>query len=448
MIQTSRNYAKELAQMKLFLSENNSQETVMLLVKEKEKLDRLNRNMQAIQSSFLADFNVDDIAKEIACINCSLFRMVTLDKTWLCNFDKRSNMIPLLDFHRYLSHSFAHQVIVSSSSENVTYGIVSQLIQLAYILLHVYRDFSGCTAILTSLQMPQVQRQKNKWNACPAKYITIYKELVMMLSPNNNYEAYHYQLRLHTARFLNVTPHKSQTIAIPFMQAHLFIIQNLVQTYSLSSSETETVVILSEVGQKALVSMLRLLQFCQHYLKIDPIELEKYPNPNTASTLQHRLSLQINKRSSVTKPNNSLKISIPTCLDLDLLRGNANVFHWLVSRAFLSRFQLNCESLYVEPKADGEVVSELDEEYDPYWNFFSYNNQGKPNKDMSMITRKDHTNHQAEVDKVCDSKAISKNTIQSPMITRDADAALDSILPEMQGQIVNSKGISLFCPLQ
>ncbi|CEP11889.1 hypothetical protein [Parasitella parasitica] len=373
-IHTSCEYAKVLAQTTKSLSEEESASIRTLLEKnlhkEREKLDRLTENMQSIQSSCLLDFNIYDIAKEIAYINCSLFRMVTLDKHWLCIFDKQSNIVPLLDFHRYLSHSFAHQIIYGDPKRKS----VIQLIHLAYILLHVYRDFSGCTAILRSLYMPEVRRLQGMWEPCPPKLIQVYEELVAMLSPDNNYEAYHHQLWVHTNRFLNITPSKSQMIAIPFMQAHLATIQQLVQTHA--SVQAAADVVLSSAGQPLLDSTVHLLEFCQQFSEIDPPELEKYSSPPASATVSRRLSFQSsvsssNRRSSILGSSKAIKLSTSPCLNLDHLRSNAKVYHWIVSRAYLSRSQLHSESLHVEPLAVGENELEVEEEDDLYWVFFN-----------------------------------------------------------------------------
>ncbi|KAG1104206.1 hypothetical protein G6F42_017119 [Rhizopus arrhizus] len=359
-IQTSCEYAKVLAQTTKSLSEEDNASIKASLEKslnkEREKLDRLTKSMQTIQSSCLLDFNIYDIAKEIAYINCSLFRLVTLDKTWLCNFDKQSNIVPLLDFHRYLSHSFAHQVIYGDANNKS----VMQLIHLAYILLHVYRDFSGCTAILTSLHMPEVRRLESMWGSCPVKLVQVYQELVAMLSPDNNYESYHHQLWLHTNRFLDTAPSKSHMVAVPFMHAHLAIIQNLVQTHA--SVQAVSDIVLSSAGQPLLTSTVQLLEFCQQFSKIDRMELEQYATVKNNKRASYQST---SKRSS-----KAIKLSTAPCLDLDLLRSDANVYHWIVSRAYLTRSQLHAESLYVEPLAVGEIELEPEEEHDMYWDFF------------------------------------------------------------------------------
>ncbi|GAN09993.1 hypothetical protein MAM1_0311c09526 [Mucor ambiguus] len=366
-VQTLREYAQVLALTAKSLSEQQDNANIKSsleksLNKEREKLDRLTKSMQSIQSSCLLDFNIYDIAKEIAYINCSLFRLVTLDPTWLCNFDKQSNMVPLLDFHRYLSHSFAHQVVYGDPKKKS----VIQLIHLAYILLHVYRDFSGCTAILTSLHMPEVRRLESMWASCPARLMQVYQDLVVMLLPDNNYEAYHHQLWLHTHRFLDMIPSKSQMIAVPFMHAHLAIIQNLVQTHA--SVQAAPDVVLSSAGQPLLASTVQLLEFCQQFNKMDPADLEQY-----AVVTNKRASIQSssssNKRAS-TSNSKAIKLSSSACLDLDILRSDANVYHWIVSRAYLTRSQLYAESLHVEPLAVGEIELEPEEEHDLYWDFF------------------------------------------------------------------------------
>lgn len=397
LTQTSIEYAKALAQTTKSLSEtsasDSSSSNIISLLnkdlsKERENLDRLTKDIQNVQSQFLPDLNSYEIAREIAHINCSLFRLVVLDQTWISNFDKRSNIVPLLDFHRYLSHSFAHQVIYSVEQEqedgqkkakkrkslNNSSNMITQLIQIAYILLHVYRDFSGSTAILTCLQMPEVQRLETLWTRCPSKLLTTYKELVVILSPNNNYEAYHHHLWLHTARFLNAPALKSQMIAVPFMHAHLTIIRNLIHTHSAVISPNKQTLVLSEAGKKSFVSAIHVLEFCQQHLKIDPVELEP-PNNKRLST---------SKRSST-----GLKLSVSVCSELDKLHSNPSLYHWLVSRAYLNRSQLHHESLQVEPLAVGEIELEPEEEYDLYWYFFRHHyhetEEEEPDRNQPLV---------------------------------------------------------------
>lgn len=440
LTQTSIEYAKALALTTKALSEtttdaSSSNNNIIALLnkdlsKERENLDRLTKEIQNIQSQFLSDFNNYEIAREIAYINCSLFRLIVLDKNWISNFDKQSNIVPLLDFHRYLSHAFAHQVIYSAEVEetsnkkrkslNNSNNMITQLVQIAYILLHIYRDFSGCTAILTSLQMPEVQRIESLWSQCPAKILSTYKELVVILSPHNNYEAYHHQMWLHTARFLNTPPLKSQMIAVPFMHAHLTMIRNLIHTHSAVIS-TNKQNILSDAGKKSFISAIRVLEFCQQHLKIDSLELAT------------------NKRSSHRSSTGGFKLSVSVCLELDKLHCNPNLYHWLVSRAYLNRSQLHQESLYVEPLAIGEIELETEEEYDLYWDFFR---QLEPVKkiiskspvidqnivDDLVIVAPDSSTKPLGVTQISDTLSPKKVSIDEPTI--DDDNETDIIIEE------------------
>ncbi|KAI8380374.1 ras guanine nucleotide exchange factor domain-containing protein [Blakeslea trispora] len=376
LIQISREYAKSLAMTTKCLSEENSNLSALKkgFTEQSERLEELKKKMQSIQCALLTDLNIYDLAKEIAYINCSLFRSIKIDEKILCDFDnKQSNMIPLLDFHHYLAHALAHTLIYAS--DNPTHTVVAQLIQLACILLYVYRDFSGCTAVITCLEMPSVQRLSSAWQQCPSKLLDVYKQMVSLLSSQNNYEAYHHQLWLHTSQFLDISPSKSQMIAVPFMQAHLDMIRQLVDTERLSSPfiHNNTIeVILSESSQQSLRSISRMLRFCQQHAHLDAAELEKYAAPvQGAGHLRRRISFQSNysRRSSLK----TIRLSIPPCLELDLLKSNPTIYHWLVSRAYLTQTQLHNESICVKPLEQGEsesIPKQNHDDNDIYWEFF------------------------------------------------------------------------------
>lgn len=313
LIQASIETAKFLAKITQKLS--STPDDIILqkhLSATKERLDQLTKNIESVQTSFLTEFSLQSIAQEIAYINSQLFRLVILDSAWIANFDKRVNMIPLLDFHRYLSHALAHEVIYHSEKD-----IISHLIQLAYLLLFVYRDFSGCTAILDCLQMPEVQRLENAWSQCPPKLIKTFKDLLPILSPEGQYEAYYQTLGSLTRSFLN-QQHRPCMIAIPFVQAHLRIIHDA-------------------------PSAIQLLKFCQQLVQIDPALL-----PHMQET---------SKR-------------IKNVMNLEQLKTNPSVYHWLVTRPYLTRSQLKLESLQIVPPADDEAVLKEEEEEDFYWTFY------------------------------------------------------------------------------
>ncbi|KAI8876782.1 ras GEF [Backusella circina FSU 941] len=368
LVQSSIQCAKILAQTTLHYSNMSQSDTkdgvFKELNKERAKLDVLTKSMQKIQDSSLLDLNVYEIAKEIALIDYSLLHLVSLDKKLLSQFDKRSNIIPIVDFHRYLVHAIAHQLIYESNQQRKKKCMVAQLIQVCFILLHIYRDFSGLTAILTCLNLPEVQRLENLWTPCPQKAQNTLKELSTILSPKNQYETYRKTLRLHLDTFLNSTPTKSQMIAVPFMHAHLSAIQNIVHTHSVATGK-DGEVLLSEAGQQPLEIQLQVLEFCQQYSYVDRADLDKCLGP----VLKKRLSLQ---SSATVSPSASFfKLTCTPVLDAEKLLVNQGIYHWIVSRAYLSRSQLYLESLEVAPLGVGEISIEPEEEYDFYWDFYT-----------------------------------------------------------------------------
>ncbi|CEI88100.1 hypothetical protein RMCBS344292_02501 [Rhizopus microsporus] len=354
LVQTSIDSAKYLAAITQNLSEHPDDTRLQKhLSSTREKLDQITKHTQTIQVSFLTQFSTQEIAQEIAYINSQLFQLVVLDSTWIANYDKRVNVIPMLDFHRYLSHAFAHEVICSSSRGDA--NIVAHLIQIATALLFVYRDFSGCTAILKCLQMPEIQRIENVWSQCPPKMIKMFKELLPLISPDNQYEVYRQALWSLTHTFLDIPPMQSRMVAIPFMHAHFQVIQTIPST-------------------------VQVLEFCQQLTKIDPNLL----GPTTSSVK----FTQDLKRPSV---------------DLEKLHTNPAVYHWLVSRAYLTYAQLRCESLHVIPLTAEEKLPEIEEEHDMYWKFFRLEEEEEENDEalkdveMKLIKTQEDITDQAQV---------------------------------------------------
>ncbi|KAI8981718.1 ras guanine nucleotide exchange factor domain-containing protein, partial [Mycotypha africana] len=385
LFQLSREYKKVVAQTKETLlfdchsTGKEGQEQGQLLerdilekrlAKATEKLDRLSTTLPSIQRSFLNDFNIYDVAKEIAHINSSLFRLVSLTTV---------DTNPLLDFHHYLSNAFAHQIIIetgaSSSSTPTTttsrnstrkrkYCIIAHFIHIASILLSIYRDFSGCMAILACLQMPEIQRLHPLWAACPSKFTQSYKEMVKMLSPDNDYQTYYEQLKLHTLRFM--IPNDTNTspmIAVPFIQAHLSIIQKLIQQHAFVSPKTA-------------------------------LSQSNHPHSN-----QHPVVL------------------LSMCSDLNLIRSNANIYHWLVSRAYLTKQQLNMESVLIQPLGSAEMLPSphLDEEEEEkallqHWHLFRWSLYQKHYQQLQQQQRQ----QQEEEDE------IKELDVSKPLSTMDS----------------------------
>ncbi|KAL0095820.1 hypothetical protein F4703DRAFT_1727467 [Phycomyces blakesleeanus] len=336
--------------------------------------------MQSVQSATAFNWDPDVLAKQIAILNCQLFGCAVLKKQWLCQLDRQqTKLIPLLDFHRYLTHSIAHQVIYWAElmkcgpqaarvapPVHPKDNLVSHLVRVAYLLLHAYRDFSGCAAILRALTMPEVRRLRRLWNHCPARTKDMFRELVQVISPLNNYQAYHEMLRHKIEIFSRDHQRRGSAgimIAIPWIDPHLLSIQSIITAYTAGDHFAEAMVasdsfdpvdlVLSSPGARKLAFVMSVLELCQHNSTTESIDLIEDALGLTAT------NSTANKRASTLKPIHleGLRVSVIPISDLNRLApGDPVVNHWLVSRVYLRKDQLMDESIEVEPLMHNEQI--------------------------------------------------------------------------------------------
>lgn len=244
---------------------------------ERHRYDNLGRQMQSVQTATAFQWSPDALAKQIAVIDCQLFGMVKLEKSYLCQTDlAQSHLDRLLDFHHYLTNSFAHQLIFwSSLTKTATTNVIPQvhpkdnmishLVQVAHSLLHTYRDFSGFVAIMKALMLPQVRRLRSLWKNCPSRIKEMYNEMVPILSPDQHYQAYHNVLSQKLSYFFfTATTSATQSIGtttspsastssssasssmlprmvvIPWMQPHLISLRSIVTDYAAMGGHNTT----------------------------------------------------------------------------------------------------------------------------------------------------------------------------------------------------------------
>ncbi|KAG1452862.1 hypothetical protein G6F56_007712 [Rhizopus delemar] len=285
---------------------------------ERHRLEALNRKMQSVEAATPLYWDPDTLARQIAIIDSQLMNDVVLDKQ---DFSAKSKGISrFVDFHHYLSHNMAHQLIYwveLTKPDNQTLvvppiqpkeNLAHHLLNVAYLLLHAYRDFSGFAAILSCLDLPQVRRLPKLWTPHTR---TMFDKLSMILSPENNYKAYRHflynQLELHLAQ-------KKMRIAIPWIQPHLA---------SIAADDT-------------LDTELSILELCQGQDMPPPSSVDKHrPAPIYLDGL------------GAVMPVSHLNSLGP---------GDELTHHWLVSRVYLDNDQLMHESSQVLPLGPEESI--------------------------------------------------------------------------------------------
>ncbi|KAI9490353.1 RasGEF domain-containing protein [Zychaea mexicana] len=348
---------------------------------ERRRLDTFEHQMESVQAATAFNWDPDVLARQIAAIDCQLYAKVILKKKWLCQLDKKqSKLVHLVDFHRYLTHSFAHQLIywselsslassMSSSNNNSNSNnslshslgvvppihpkdnLITHLVKVAYLLVHVYRDMNGFAAIMRALMLPEVRRLRKLWQACSSRARDMYRELAQIMSPSKNHQAYndlmHRKLELFHQHSSN-----GSTVAVPWIQPHLSEIQSITKEYTAGDHDNYRAarigeMVLSAPGARKLSMVVAVLELCQ-------------VNATTESAdLIEELSSKNTRRMSF-KPIHvdGLRGTVVPPADLNgLLPGDVVAHHWLVSRVYLTKDQLISESIEVEPLQPGETLA-------------------------------------------------------------------------------------------
>lgn len=335
-------------------------ETVKL---ERHRLDTLTRKMQSVEAATALFWDSDALARQIAVIDCQLYSNVLLDKRSLTHLDADgTKLVHLVDFHHYLTHSFAHQLIYwaeLTKPENSLAAVVppvhatkdslvTHLIRVAYLLLHAYRDFSGFAAIMKALTAPEVKRLKKLWQPCSSRTKEMFRDLSLIISPQKNYSAYYTSLKSNVQ-------HRSGSggmmIAVPWIQPHLLSIRSIVTAYTAGDDHEQHTgdIVLSAPGAHKLNIELSILELCQHNSTIDAAanDFEDVPK-NKRSSMAANKAIHIEGLRAAVIPVTNLNHLAP---------GDQLTHHWLVSRVYLRRDQLINESIEVEPLRHGESIT-------------------------------------------------------------------------------------------
>ncbi|KAG0740234.1 hypothetical protein G6F57_006088 [Rhizopus arrhizus] len=348
---------------------------------ERQQLDAITRKMQSVEAATPLFWDSDTLARQIATVNCGLYNAVMLDKRALSQLDQQqTKLCHLVDFHKYLTHSMAHQLIYwaeLTKPNNTTApavvppvhpkdNLVAHLVRVAYLLLHAYRDFSGFAAVIKALTLPEVRRLKKIWQSCSSRTKEMFRDLAQIISPANDYQVYRNFLRNKLELYVHIHHHRGNSdssgmmIAIPWIQPHFSAIQSIVTYYTAGDNEDQQTlggdIILSAPGAHKMDIEMSILELCQRNSTISDSLLEDILS--NAS-----LDKKKSRRSSIAAVSKAIHLDglrtavIPAANLNHLAPGDQLTHHWLVSRVYLRRDQLIDESKEVEPLKPGEQIA-------------------------------------------------------------------------------------------
>lgn len=344
---------------------------------ERHRLDTVEQQMEAVESATAFHWDPDVLARQIAVVNAQLYSRVILDKQLLCGpVDKRmrqTHLVHLQDFHRYLTNSFAHQLIYWSELTPASAvvptvhpkdNLVVHLVRVAYLLVHVYRDFSGFASVMKALMLPEVRRLRRLWHPCPTRTRDMYRDLAHLLSPSKNYQAYHDMLH-RKLNLLYINNGNKVMMAVPWIQPHLASIHSIIKEYT-AGDRVSVSAVLSAPGARKLSSIVAILELCQQSttteLPVDELLQQQQDGSKAGSELERRRSKRMSIKPVHVEGLRSPAIVPPSNL-VDIAPGDLQAYHWLVSRAYLTKDQLIEESIQVESLAPGESLAcDVDED--------------------------------------------------------------------------------------
>ncbi|KAK9727989.1 hypothetical protein K7432_001393 [Basidiobolus ranarum] len=315
---------------------------------QRGKLDSINKQIKSVADVVISSWNPDALAKQLTIIEAQLFSKLSIKGDFLSAKPRTTKIQGCLDFHRYITNSITHQIIAGSEVSNSATRehprdyIIAHVIRAAYLLLHVYRNFSGFAAIIKALTSPEVRRLRKSWKKVPSKTKEMLKDLSRHIKEENKFRSYHDALSYKLGETKEFGP---GLVAIPWIERHLEKLEAVLKSYSTGrksdANKFDPSVYLSEPGARKLETILFTLEQCQGNPSEDQFTVERQKTP------RRRTFMEIDGAKS--------QIALPSNL-LDIGGTDLALHHWLVSRVYLTRYQLWEESLEYESPAFGELV--------------------------------------------------------------------------------------------
>ncbi|KAI9308095.1 hypothetical protein BJ944DRAFT_260904 [Cunninghamella echinulata] len=327
LIQQSLNCASQLAEFTKKIADQQKDDVdyyEQQSIAQRIKLDLITKQMHSVRDLLYHHWQPEALAKQIVIINVDLF---------LHHQVKQLN-----DFHTYLLHSLAHQIIISNSHSYAT--AFDFAIRLARCL-HQYRDWNGCMAVLRCLSLPPLKRlyystttttshpliHDFPWmqQDIDSSYLQAFQQSLLPLRPYSLEAHEHKRTRsLSTSSFHSKKKKKTTyVISIPWFPPILDLV--------------------SEQDREILMDICRY----NHW-------------PKQPSITRALFNLSDNDNNNMnSSPLKNIPPMLPSSSIFDLAtslgQGDLLICHWLLSRAFLTLDQLDSESEIIKPTSNNEI---------------------------------------------------------------------------------------------
>ncbi|KAI9008155.1 hypothetical protein BC832DRAFT_553245 [Gaertneriomyces semiglobifer] len=280
-------------------------------------------NACAAEQALLLTFKVDIFAREVARINVGLFASVDIRNGMVGAVmadEEDEHVKRCLDFRRYLTRILITAVLTATTpTEAVTF-----LLNVADRLFHAYRDLSGLSTILATLESPYIARLKSVWTRELREKLSQLREDVGNDTAQDQTDLVLQMLQYHSGH------ETSGLVVVPnlsIFHSEIHDIRNAYATTIDRSSHQNGAALLTDIGTRALEDVIALLERCQGRL-----QNSRSREPATSSSNQQE------------------------GIDLSRLPSDPMAEHWILTRVYWSARALWDWSTSILPQDRSESI--------------------------------------------------------------------------------------------
>ncbi|KAJ3056218.1 hypothetical protein HK097_007701 [Rhizophlyctis rosea] len=319
---------------------------------ERTKVEDLTTKAHLVSLKPIHEWDPESLSLSIASTNATLFKAIK-PRDDLIHHSTSQPLHACLDFRRYFE-----RVILDAILSNPSQGhrVVQTAVSTAYILLHVYRDLNGLSAILSALSSADFIRLRAIWELVPQKTRDILRHLESVFGLGSG------QDHIRLVRDLLRHHYKGGGVlsVLPYLQPMVDEIKDINSAYqagfeggSTSSGGRQTAV-LSDIGVRAQEEIVAIVELCHGVGRSDAqVHLDNSSNESGQSK-------KGDGKLSGTAAFDKALPSAPE--DLGVLgEGDLGVGHWLLTRVYWSRRELWAKSCEFEGVKGGEMYPYEDE---------------------------------------------------------------------------------------
>jgi len=171
----------------------------------------------------LVEINSFEFAKQLTLIESRIFLSIKSEELLGGNFaSKKSkmNLSPNISRSLLFTNLLSEYVLDSILTPGLT--LKKRVLRFKNWLnvglsCYYLKNFNSLAAIIISLQNHMVSRLDDIWNGLPDKYQNLYKDLMKIIHPDNNYKGYRYKI----SKILDESDNKSSIPLVPYINLFL-----------------------------------------------------------------------------------------------------------------------------------------------------------------------------------------------------------------------------------